>query len=34
MKGFGNDEKSVKKIKKDAKTNNLKAQIINFYIIL
>ena len=29
MTGFGNDKKSVKKIIKDAKTNNLKAQIIN-----
>ena len=29
MAGFGNHKKSEKKIKKDVKTNNVKAQIIN-----
>ena len=28
MTGFGHDKKSVKKIRKDAQTNNLKAQVI------
>ena len=34
MAGFGNNKKSEKKIKKDRKTNNLKAQTINQAFLL
>ena len=34
MTGFGENKKSEQKIKKDLKTNNLKAQIINHAFLL